>query len=59
MAGVRGVHGRSGGRGQGLQQCFKEEEVVEEGGGENNGGVLKLWYQFLRSYHNYLLIPLF
>jgi hypothetical protein len=42
-----------------LQPCLKEEEVVEEGGGENNGGVLKLWYQFLRSYHNYLLIPLF
>jgi len=34
MAGVRGVGGGSGGRGGGLQRCFKEEEVVEEGRGE-------------------------
>ncbi len=44
MAGVRGVGGHSGGRGGGLQQCFKDEEVMEEGGRKNNGGVLKLWY---------------
>jgi hypothetical protein len=34
MAGVQGVGGCGGGRGRGLQPCFKEEEVVEEGGEE-------------------------
>ena len=41
-----------------ISTMLQEGGVSEEGGG-NNGGALKLLYQFLRSFYEYLLVPPF